>query len=168
MIHNALGSVQVFRPNEACTGCRRCWVSKPHTMTEVSRQQPRNEEHATKSTHLSRAHGAPRSLARNVGDWMATVYEAHKRQLSNKNASLRASHNGNSASFDRILLLRLWKPMRLSSSIFLSGMQQKKGKRYWQGRLVSINNLLHAWYNWAIEEVSRQPKTCRTCRMCAA
>ena len=67
---------------------------------------------------------------------MATVYEAHNRQLSNKSASLHASHNGNSASTDRILLLRLWKPMRLSSSTFLSGMQQKKkdkstGKADW-------------------------------------
>ena len=52
---------------------------------------------------------------------VATVYETHNRQLSNKSSSLRASHNGNSASTDRILLSWRWKPVRLSSSAFLSG-----------------------------------------------
>ena len=64
---------------------------------------------------------------------MATIYETHNRQPSNKSASLRASHNGNNASTDRILLLRLWKPMRLPSLTFLSGhTPSKNGARVHQ------------------------------------
>ena len=42
--------------------------------------------------------------------------------------SLRASHDGNSASTDRILLLWLWKSVRLSSSSFLSGQTPSKNR----------------------------------------